>query len=282
MVRIRANLSPKTHDVSETKVFISYKSEDWDYARSIREGLVGIGFQAIIVPPAPPYLADDLEGSRRKLYDLIDDSDYLCLISTHDSLKSDWVSFEFKEAAALMGRVVFVCKDTPISGYEAVNSLGSGDLWRQLFIKHTTLSIPEITEHAIEALGIELINDPHEGWYDGRGTILKRMPNRGLRQQSRMKQCVRKCVLIDHKYRNELVLDVIPFTWSELDCAPGDIEAALKNLILSSGRLHLEEEFLKDEVDIFHTWYYVTGEFLTEKDSGLDVFVVLEHRERSA
>jgi hypothetical protein len=281
-MRIRINLSPKTHDISGTKVFISYKTKDWDYAKSISKGLSTLGFQTAIVPPGPPDPNCDVERIRRKLFDLLQDSDFLCLITTYDSLKSDWVMFEFKEAAALVGRVLFACPDSPISGYESVDHLGCGDLWRTLFVKHTTVSIPEVTDAAVQNLAVELINDPDEGWYNGRGSVSKRMPKRGLRQQSRMRQYARKCVLVDHKYQNEVVRDVIPFTWGELDCVKGDRLAALKALILDGGRLNLENAFARNEVDIFHAWYYADEQFLTADDFGLDVFVVVERHERNA
>ena len=279
-MRVRFNLSPKTTDVSDTKVFISYMTADWDYARLICDGLASLGFQTIVEPPRPPNPALDTERTRDKLRDLIHDSDYFCLITTYASLKSDWVAFEFKEAAALIGRVVFVCRDTPISGYYSVNHLGSGSLWRQLFIKHTTVSIPEVNAVTIGSLGIELINDPNEGWYDGRGRVSKRVPSHGLRQQSRIRQFARVCVLGDHKYRNEVVRDVIPFSWSELDCPVGDHVAALKALMLDGGRLDLENEFINGEIDIFNTGYWVNEETFGADYSPLSIFVALEHRNR--
>ena len=51
MPRVRLSITPRSHDVSETKVFISYRTVDWDYANSISKGLSGLGFQTVVLPP---------------------------------------------------------------------------------------------------------------------------------------------------------------------------------------------------------------------------------------
>lgn len=280
-MRIRVNLSPNKVDVSNTKIFISYKTEEWEYAKKLSEELRNLGFGVIIVPPQPSNSPEKKnEDIKTYLSERIDDADYVCIIVSEMSLMSAWVQYEFKEVASLIGRVVFVNKDDTkvFSGYEGVDYLQKGFIWRNLYVKHSTLILPEITKQGVNELAIQLLNDPDEGWYDGRVSVGRRCPAKGLRYQNRMKKYARKCVLVDHKYANKRIIDVIPFTWSQIECDKGNIEAALKSIILDRGLLNLERSFLNGEVDIFYTWYLVAEveEFLEKDDFGLNVFVVLE------
>ncbi|MDD2665487.1 MAG: toll/interleukin-1 receptor domain-containing protein [Methanocellales archaeon] len=281
MSATRFNLSPNDVDVSDTKIFISYKTKEWEYAKKLSEELRNLGFGIIIVPPQPSSSPKKKnEDIKTYLSELIDDADYICIIVSEMSLMSAWVQYEFKEAASLIGRVVFVNKDNTqlFSGYEAVDYLQKGFIWRNLYVKHSTLTLPEITNEGVNELAIQLLNDPDEGWYDGRVSVGRRCPAKGLRYQNRMKKYARECVLVDPKYEHKYVLEVIPFNWSQIECDKEDMEAVLKSIILDRGLLNLERSFLNDEVDIFQTWYFVTEfeEFLEKDDFGLNVFVVLE------
>jgi hypothetical protein len=214
---------------------------------------------------------------RQRVGDLIQDADYFCLLTTKEALKRDWIRFEFKEAAALLGRIMFVCKDElPISGYTAVERLNVEPYSHQMVIKHTTLCIPEITDRDAEELGVQLINDPHEGWYDGRADVKKLFPRRGLRRQSQLRRAARKSVMMDSKYANQEILDVIPYTESDVDVWPKeDFELVLEQLILDGGRLELEQLIAKKQVEVFLTWYSATGSFLDAGEGGFGAFVIV-------
>ena len=279
-MNIQVNISPELYDVSGVHVFISYKTEDWSYAKQISEGLNRVGLQTLIVPPSQIDTKVDKKELETKLFGFIEKADFMCVIVSEKSLSSEWVKFEFKEAAQLFGRITFVSKDANIaSGYYAFKHLNDGTGTHRLRIKHTVHYIPEITDSSIRVLANEILNDPEEGWYDGRGSPNHRLPKRGFRNECRLKKVARKCVLMDPKYIDKEIVDVIPFTQSQLRNQAGNPSDVLKELILDGGRLPLEKAFLNGQVDIFHTWYYVDGDFLDEQDFGIDVFIFLEHKD---
>lgn len=48
MINIKGKFSPNNVDVSQLRVFISYKTEEWNFASKIYHGLKKIGFQVFI------------------------------------------------------------------------------------------------------------------------------------------------------------------------------------------------------------------------------------------
>ncbi len=284
-MRVKGKYTPEMVDLSDFKVFISYKTEDWEFASAVAKRLGGLGFQILVVPPPPPAqtrMSDaELEA---KLSPLVRDADCICLVASALALRSNWVRFEFKEAVESIGRIVFVCNESVLpAGDMLMADLEPGELSQNILVRHTTLYFHELTEQDVSQLAAQLLNDPDEGWLDGRAMATPASISRDLKRTSLMKKRARSQVLQDGRYAGTMILDVIAFTWQDAGCEPGDIVGARHWAILGCGRTQLEIALINGECDMDFESYVVTGvEIGSSKETeSLNVFVVTRrlHRE---
>lgn len=274
MIRLRIPLTPTHSDLSDLGVFISYKSREWDRAQVLRSELQKAGFKVHILPPN--VLPADMtpEQIRAELGRIIEQSDCLCLLASPLSVESDWVKFEFKEAAQIFGRVVFVF-DSELQSPQVFKlpQTEPSDLAPSLFVKHTTMCITE-SPNWVSELTVQLCNDPDEGWFDGSNAGGAFDERRNLKRERARCKYARMCVLRDPKYRNRTVVDVLPFSREEVGC--DSAEDVFWWFINARGRLRLREALSSGEVDGYCTWYSAPGtDFLLPSDHGnLHVLVV--------
>lgn len=272
-MKIKGKFSHHNVDVSQLKIFISYKTEEWDFASKIYHGLKNIGFQVFIDRYAlkiDQYLTkNDLQS---KLAEAISGSDFICFITSDHSIKSEWISYEFRKAALILGRVTFVC-----NGYN--NFTHPGDTFMSKFspndfpcaitIKHTTLMFSDPTEQHIHNLIVEMINDPDEYWADGVFFSGPQNYHLDLKKEITRKKLARKMVLNDPQFKGWRVNDVIPFDWDEAGCEPGEVDKARMWIIFDCGRKHLSRGIAEKQVEARFVSYK------TEEHAEINAFVVI-------
>lgn len=253
MMKIKGKFSPHNVDVSQLRIFISYKTEEWDFASKIYLGLKKIGFQVFIdrydLKIDQHLTKNDLQS---KLAEAVSGSDFICFITSDHSIKSEWISYEFKEAALILGRVIFVC-----NGYNSVSHPGDAFISKfslnefpcAITIKHTTLMFSDPTEQNINSLAVEMINDPDEYWVDGVFFTGSRNYHLDLKREIKRKKLARKMVLNDPKFKGWRVNDVIPFDWDEAGCEPGEVDKARMWIIFDCGRKHLSRGITEKKVE---------------------------------
>ena len=233
-------------------VFVSYKTEDYAIAEHVSSGLRNLGFSVAYLTPdsmASPIEQDELE---RRLGIGVLSADALCLIVSRKSLQSPWVQFEYKEAAHTIGRVVFVCADESLHAGDALlNYITPTQL---IAVRHTTVTLLDMTSLGITILANELINDPEVGWFDGRQNKKPFYPSCGVdfQLESIRRRFARSYIMAAEHYRGRRILDVIPFAWEEIGVSSEDLTGAIRWAIFQCGRRGLEEALLRDELEIFY------------------------------
>jgi len=274
MIKTKGKISHNDIDVSQLKVFISYKTEEWDFASKIYYGLKKNGFQVFIDRYDLNTRNQQLSKNelRSILTEAISSSDFICFVTSNDSIKSEWISYEFREAAIILGRVFFIC-----NGYKSV--VHPGDKFMSKFsffdfpclitIKHTTLMFSNPTEKNINTLSVELINDPDEYWSDGVFFLGSRNYHLSLKQEITRKKFARKMVLNDPQFKGLCVNDVIPFDWEEAGCEVGEVDKARMWVVFDCGRKHLSRGLSEKEVEAKFVSYK------TEEKENINAFVVV-------
>ncbi len=273
MMKIKGKLSPDNVNVSQLKVFISYKTEEWEFASKIYYGLKKKGFQVFIDRYG---LKIDQHASKKdlqsKLAEAVNDSHFICFITSDNSIKSDWINFEFKQAAATLGRVTFVCNaynEFTHPGDIFASKASLNEFLCSIGIKHTTLTFSNPTEENINSLVVEMINDPDEYWADGvffTGLLYDKFD---LKREITRKKAARKTALYDPQFIGRHINDVIPFDWGEVGCEPGEVNKALMWIIFDCGRKHLSKGIADKIVEAKYVSYQ------TEEGSQVDAFVIL-------
>lgn len=275
MIRVRIPVTPTRAELFELEVFISYKSCEWRRAQLLCSELKKAGLKVRILQPNQLPSGMSAQQIRAELGRITKQSDGLCVLASPLSVESDWVRFEFKEAAQLLGRVLFVFDgELGIPGAFRLPQTEPTDLAPGLFVKHTTICMKQ-SQDWVPELTVQLCNDPDEGWFDGSnagGTFRQR---RNLKRESARRKWARLCVLNDHKYRNRMVLDVLPFSWEEVGA--DTVEDVFSWFIKAQGRLGLREALASGEVNGYYTWFDVPdADFLLPSDAGkLHVLVVV-------
>lgn len=276
MIKVKGKYSPDSVDVSKLKVFISYKSEDGEFASGIYNNLKDLGFRVFI---------DKISLGRHhlipkkilemKLLKEVNESDYFCIVVSNKSLKSEWVQFEFMKAIEIIGRVVFICYDYtgavhPGDAFMAYVK-GCGFLSR-IVVRHTTLFFNDANLKNVKLLAGELMNDPDEYWADGRlfSGVSHNMFD--LKQMSIRKKLARKMVLTDSQFNESKIIDVIPFDWEEAGCDEGDIDRARMWTVFNCGRKNYAKGISDGAMDIEYVNYKI------KRNLEVNAFVMFENK----
>lgn len=164
-MRIKLRGLPSRQELSELIVFISYTTADWTVAKRVADALEALGLGVNIVPPNPTGPRSDSMIIERMLSEAVQGADCFCIVTSNDTLESAWVAFEFKEAAGILGRIVFLlCPGVVLARHPAepfvVKVAGLS-----VVVRHTIIELAGFDEDLIRELAIELLHDPHEGWH---------------------------------------------------------------------------------------------------------------------
>jgi hypothetical protein len=273
MLTIKGKYSPDNVNVSKLKVFISYKTEEWAFASQIYEILKSMGFKVFIAK---------LETGLRKLIPKnhlqsmlskeVNESDYICIITSDKSIKSEWIQFEFKEAAEVIGRIVFVCNNYQGISHPGdifMSNISPGEFSSLITIKHTTLMFSDVTKENVKTLAIEMMNDPDEFWANGIFFSGLQLDICDLKKESMRKKYARKMVLNDPQFIGIRILDVIPFDWEEAECNQGEVEKARMWIVFDFGRKNLAKGISDGNVEARYVSYTKKG------NSKINAFVVI-------
>ncbi len=243
--KIRIFLEPEKEFVSNLKIFISHSSLDKAWAYQVEEELGEVGFQVIVLPMGGE---DDDAIVEQKLTNYVEEADYLCMLVTENSLERHWVQYEYKEAIKYMGRVFFLrhesCMRNPLEP-----TWSPEDSLTPIHFKHSSMTYPKQAKDRCMLIARELINEPDEGWSDGRACPLS-IRERDLRKENRAKHYARRKIALMPKFTDREIPEVIPFFWDQIDCEEGDGGSAINWLVLKQGRIPLETQLFRHEVSV--------------------------------
>ena len=161
---LRIHLEPERDHIKNLTVFLAHTTADKDWADTICRDLRDLGFRVIYLP------ADETVNSQHMkteeeiqilLSNSIDKADYLCMLFSKNSAAREWVRFEYKLAARLIGRVVMV-KDSSV---ETIDDFQIPRFERQalLTVKYQIVEYSEKDKDFALKLGRVIINDPDGG-----------------------------------------------------------------------------------------------------------------------
>src|SRR5712671_143408 len=101
MSRVRIPVTPTLAELRALNIFVSYKSSDWNRAQLVRNELQNTGLRITMLPAHGLPAATTTSEIEITLSKAIEQADGLCLIASPQSVRSDWVKFEFEMAADL-------------------------------------------------------------------------------------------------------------------------------------------------------------------------------------
>lgn len=229
--------APSAVDISQLKVFISYKTQQWEFASWLGDELSSLGFDVLIVPPLPATAKLKTQTEiKRELQKLVKAADCLCLVASQASLDSEWVQFEYKEAVESIGRLTFVCDNTLMPAGNWMVEKNPGGLSSRIYVKSNTLHFPSQVTFHVHALAVELINDPEEGIWENPKPVNPEFSKREFKRDSLLRKFARECALHDSRFTQRFIFDVFPFSWNELMCTRGNLKAGLEELLMTQGR----------------------------------------------
>lgn len=281
-MRIQANISPASHSVDGLIVFIAYKTEQWEFVKQLRHRLQVIGFEVTVFEPADTVPGASNDEIRDMLAKSLRRADYLCLINSRDALSSDWVAFEFVQAAEILGRVLLINSDdnTTAGQHTADTFLNRSREFgrRGLHVKHTTVPANPLSDENFNILIKEMMNSPDERWYEEAGVKDKynQLSHLTLKEQSDIKKLVRSKVLADYRFIDHVVLQIAPYIADDVTMLDEDeMEQKFIRISQSDGRLSLEKQYERREVFVLHADYDVQTNF---RDSSIRVGVFVAIR----
>jgi hypothetical protein len=209
-MRIRIPFAPWPTARAALNVLISHRSTEFERAKAFSRRLSSLGFTVRLLEPDSLSPRSD-EELARLLADVVLDTDVCCVMVSAASASSDWVRFEYQEAAAVFGRVIFLVERPPDGDLDfGRRSSFARPSCATLQVKHSILSetAPD------DALLVELCNDPDEGWFDGSESYGPD-PRRVLKAESEIRKFVRSSLMCDQRYAGRTIVDVLPFSWSQ-------------------------------------------------------------------
>ena len=275
-MRFQANISPWSHSVTGLKVFISYKTQDLQFANHIRVVLESKGFDVTLFEPTDrPYQKGEAEIRSLLRHSLLE-ADYMCLINSPEASSSGWIAYEFVQAALILGRVCLV-DTTGLGGQHAADRLlEAGQRFankRGLYVKHTALSYGMSGDKKTETIVTEILNSPEERWYDGSSPVPR--DRLDLKRQSLLRKAVRSRVYSDSRFSDQRVEEVIPYLVEPYEVAPlAPSEEKLMEILYEEGRLPVLDRYRAGDVVILHATYRISElPFATIGEVG--VFVVV-------
>ncbi len=240
---VRIMLEPEKEHIAELKIFISHATPDLNWALKIKEILSEIGFQVILVEPATPSDVKNNAEISNFLASLIEESDYLCLLFSKNSVPRDWVRFEFNLAALKIGRVILI-KDQTVgtiddfkmrqSIYDEINPYPLS----KIIVKHTIVDFQSDHQETGLEIARQIINDPEEGVTDGtyRPFVIR---ERNLKKENKLKRIVREAIYQNPLYKYKNIVDILPFFWDEIGVNKGDFEKAFDWFVEKYGRYNM-------------------------------------------
>jgi len=282
-MRVRIPIAPQQVDLSDFRVFLSYKFEDAEWAHAIDRNLSRWGFRVDLVPPTGlPPRSFDAGALEERLTDLVNEADAVCILVSSRSVRSDWVRHECRIAAQRIGRVILVIRSNEFADPGVLVdqiALRSSDFPNLRRLKHTSVA----GEDDCRELALQIVNDPDENWFDGTGSDDDDGPwlrERNLKRESRMRRQARIWVGSDSRYRDEDVREVLPFFWDEIGVPFGETTGAFRWYVTARGRLDLEAQLLRNEIDVFASSYPVAdaGRLGVSNDALMGVLVIVESR----
>lgn len=247
---LRILLEPEPELIAGLRVFLAHATKDREWADRIHDLLQGIGFKVsylrIGLDSVPSQTLSEAEISRR-LEDAIDEADYLCMLFTENSKDRDWVRFEFRIAARLIGRVLLL-HDSTVCGIEDFR-VPQFERAALLTVKHQVLTFDETKPDMAQWIARFLINDPDEGVTDGRARPLT-IRERNLKKENFLRRWIR--VRLDEipKYRERHVVDILPFLWSEVGVREGNVRGVFQYFVAKHGRLNLEVQAALRKIEV--------------------------------
>jgi hypothetical protein len=279
-MRVRIPIAPQQVDISDFRVFISYKFDDAEWADSIHRNLSRWGFRVDLVPPTGlPARSFDAGGLEERLTDLVNEADAVCILVSSKSVRSDWVRYECKIAAQRIGRVILLIRSNECAEPGLLVdqiALRSSDFPNLRRLKHTTVA----NDGDCRELAHQIVNDPDENWFDGNESHIPSTAERNLKRESRMRRQARIWVGSDSRYRDEDVREVLPFFWDEIRVPVGETTDAFRWHVTARGRLDLDAQVRRNEVDVFGSSYPVidSDRLGVDKDALMGVLVIVESR----
>lgn len=247
-MRIRLPFVPSPTARVALNVLISHRSTEFDRAKAFAGRLSGLGFTVRLLAPGVLSPQSDKELAHL-LRDVVLDTDVCCMMVSADAAASDWVRFEYQEAAAIFGRVVFLFERLPDGHVDFAQRSNFGrPALAELHVKHSAISetVPD------DVLLVELCCDSDEGWFDG-GESYEPDTGRRLKVESKIRKFVRSCIMCDPRYAGRTIADVLPFSWSQSPTR--DRDEVFRWLLDSRGRGDLGRALGEGRVDGFLAAY---------------------------
>lgn len=283
-MRVKFKIDPQSHDTNEMNVFISYRTCDWDSARTISNAFKERGFNVLLFEPLDSVVKKPEEDVRSMLRESLQKADYICIVNTFDSMSSEWIAFEFTVASRTLGRVILINTGAVVSGYETVeklNEIGRHFMMNSLYVKHTTVQLEDFKKNNIDLLIKEMMNDPDWGWFDSENKYAFEtfLPSRGLKSFSDLKKEARKLVLEDPQFKDHYIFEIIPFlipmdSNTVLSTAPED---HFRSILLERGMLTLLDDFNSGKIFVSRVNYMSSSN--SDQDRDIYVYVVREYKE---
>ena len=250
-MKIRLPFVPSRAARAALSVLISHRSTEYDRAKAFSSRLSRLGFTVRLLEPGTlhPQSAEELA---RLLSDVVLESDICCTMVSTDAAASEWVRFEYQEAAATFGRVIFLFERPPEGyiGFEQRSSFARPSC-ATLHVKHSSVwdIVPD------DDLLVEFCNDPNEGWFGGSEGYVPDT-SRSLKLESKIRKFVRSCLMCDPRYASKTIVDVLPFSWNQSPTR--DRNEVFRWLLDSRGRGDLLRALGEGSVDGFLSLYLAT------------------------
>jgi len=247
----RFQLEPERPYISQLTVFLCHATVDTAFADLVYSTLTDIGFKVKYlraddsIKPGEPARMSDAQVSQ-KLESEIEDADYFCMLITERSVKRDWVKYEFRVAAARIGRTILLSnglKGDFNAGWEQDN------VKSPVYVDWTIVEYNEADPNAGLNLAREIINDPNQGMSDGRDRPLV-IRERNLPLENRLKRYLRLVLENLPEYQERRVEDILPFFWENIGVPDGDYRGAFNWFMLKFGMLGREQQVKKNEINV--------------------------------
>jgi hypothetical protein len=217
---IRVPISPSTTKVKNFKVFVSYRSNQLTFASRCRDALIDLGFDVIMIEPSQYKMYATNEELLKALRAKVRKADAICILVSNDIESSMYLQAEIDEAARLIGRILFLYDGS--SQFPAqfnFKSPGPRQLDVEIVVRWSILGIHEWNMTSRQELGVEILNDPDEGWFADTHDRLAWWLNRDVCTESSLRKYVRACLMVDPKCRGMRIREVLPIlpSWNPPD-----------------------------------------------------------------
>jgi hypothetical protein len=253
--------------MASMRVFVSYTTADWRTARDVAKALETIGFGVLILAPNPDSPRDSDAVVRAQLSDAVFSADLICLVTSTRSIASAWVAFEFQEAAALVGRVVFVLAPGSMVAEHPATALIARITGAPSIIRHTVVAIPDVSLGSLQEVALQLSNDPYER---NAPPLTKRV--------CMMKKLARRLSLAAHSEEKRVLVDTITYSPEEHpNRTPAQI---LFEVVRQRGLTEFNSLYRQQKVSVAHTVHDVRGDPLAP--TGIDSLGVFRVYQGSA